>query len=74
MIRPATAARWVARVATDPTLADTTGRHFTLGHRVPSWPGSRNHKNAARLWDASVDLVNTPTPDHAAPEAREQLT
>ena len=67
MIRPATAARWIARVATDPKLAGTTGRHFMLGRRARSWPGSRSHRQAARLWDATTDLVNTPAPNPAAP-------
>jgi NAD(P)-dependent dehydrogenase (short-subunit alcohol dehydrogenase family) len=57
MIKPATTARWVARVATDPKLAGTTGRHFMLGHVAPSWPGSRSHRKAARLWEATADLV-----------------
>jgi NAD(P)-dependent dehydrogenase (short-subunit alcohol dehydrogenase family) len=62
MIKPATAARWVARVATDPNLEGTTGRHFMLGHRAPGWPGSRSHRKATRLWDATTELVATPTP------------
>ena len=62
MIKPATAARWVARVATDPNLEGTTGRHFMLGHRAPSWPGSRSHRKATRLWDATTELLATPTP------------
>jgi NAD(P)-dependent dehydrogenase (short-subunit alcohol dehydrogenase family) len=57
MIRPETAARWVARAATDARLANTTGRHFMLGHRAPSPPGSRSHRRASRLWDASVELT-----------------
>jgi hypothetical protein len=61
MIKPTTTARWVARVATDPKLAGTTGRHFMVGHRVPSWPGSRSHGKAVRLWDASTELVGGPT-------------
>jgi NAD(P)-dependent dehydrogenase (short-subunit alcohol dehydrogenase family) len=58
MIKPATTARWVARVATDPALAGTTGRHFMFGHRVPSWPGSRSHRKATRLWDVTSELVS----------------
>jgi len=59
MIKPATAARWVARVATDPNLEGTTGRHFMLGHRAPSWPGSRSHRKADRLWAATTELLAT---------------
>jgi hypothetical protein len=47
-------------VATDPKLAGTTGRHFMVGHRVLSWPGSRSHGKAVRLWDASAELVGVP--------------
>lgn len=57
MIRPQTAARWVARAATDERLASTTGRHFMLGHRVPTPPGTRSRKRAARLWEASTGLT-----------------
>ena len=57
MIRPETAARWVARAATDERFASTTGRHFMLGHRAPTPPGTRNRKRARRLWDASVELT-----------------
>ncbi len=57
MISPATAARWVVRVATDPDLETTTGRHFMFGHRAPSWPGSRSHRRAERLWAATTALV-----------------
>jgi NAD(P)-dependent dehydrogenase (short-subunit alcohol dehydrogenase family) len=60
MIRPQTAARWVARAATDERLASTTGRHFMLGHRAPTPPGTRSRKRAARLWDASVELTKSP--------------
>ena len=60
MIRPERAARWLARAATDERFANTTGRHFMLGHRVPSPPGSRNHRRASRLWDASVELTQNP--------------
>jgi len=59
MIRPATAARWVARVAVDERLAGTTGRHFMLGRRAPSPPGSRSRRRAARLWDVSTEVVRT---------------
>ena len=59
MIRPATAARWVARAAIDPRLASTTGRHFQFGHRAPSPPGSRSRRQATRLWDVSSDLTRS---------------
>ena len=59
MIRPATAARWVARAAIDPRLASTTGRHFQFGHRAPSPPGSRSRRQATRLWDASSELTRS---------------
>jgi NAD(P)-dependent dehydrogenase (short-subunit alcohol dehydrogenase family) len=59
MIAPETAARWVARAATDERFAGTTGRHFMLGHRVPSAPGTRNPKRAGRLWDASAELTTS---------------
>jgi NAD(P)-dependent dehydrogenase (short-subunit alcohol dehydrogenase family) len=58
MIRPQTAALWVARAATDERLASTTGHHFMLGHQAPTPPGTRNRKRAARLWDASTELTN----------------
>jgi NAD(P)-dependent dehydrogenase (short-subunit alcohol dehydrogenase family) len=58
MIKPQTAARWVARAATDERLASTTGRHFMLGHQAPTPPGTRNRKRAARLWDASTELTS----------------
>lgn len=57
MIRPQAAARWVARAATDERFASTTGRHFMLGHRAPTPPGTRSRRRAARLWDASVELT-----------------
>jgi NAD(P)-dependent dehydrogenase (short-subunit alcohol dehydrogenase family) len=57
MIRPQTAARWVARAATDERLASTTGHHFMLGHQAPTPPGSRNRNRAARLWEASTQLT-----------------
>jgi NAD(P)-dependent dehydrogenase (short-subunit alcohol dehydrogenase family) len=57
MIRPQTAAQWVASAATDERWASTTGRHFMLGHRAPTPPGTRNSKRAARLWDASNELT-----------------
>ena len=57
MIRPETAARWVARAATDERLAGTTGRHFMLGHRAPTPLGTRSRRRATRLWDASVELT-----------------
>ncbi len=60
MIRPTTAARWVARVAVEPRLARTTGRHFMLGHRAPSPPGRRSRRQASRLWRASVELTSKP--------------
>ena len=59
MIRPTTAARWVGRAATDERFVNTTGRHFMLGRRVPSPPGSRNHRRVSRLWDASVELTQS---------------
>jgi hypothetical protein len=59
MIRPQTAARWVARAATDERLLSTTGRHFMLGHRAPTPLGTRSHKRAARLWDASIELTTS---------------
>ena len=60
MIRPETAARWVVRAAVDPSLSHTTGRHFLLGHRAPSPPGSRSGRRAARLWEASSELTAIP--------------
>jgi NAD(P)-dependent dehydrogenase (short-subunit alcohol dehydrogenase family) len=57
MIKPATSARWVARVASDPKLADITGRHFFLGHQVPRLVPGHGHRKAVRLWDASSELV-----------------
>ena len=60
-----TSARWVARAAPTSRLADTTGRHFILGRRVPSPPGSRNRRRASRLWKVSVDLT-TPSRTTAA--------
>ena len=65
MVRPARPARWVARAALDEKLAGTTGRHFMLGRRVPSPPGSRNRRRASRLWKVSVDLT-TPSRTTAA--------
>ena len=65
MLRPARPARWVARAALDEKLAGTTGRHFMLGRRVPSPPGSRNRRRATRLWTVSVDLT-TPSRTTAA--------
>lgn len=65
MIRPARAARWVARAALDEKLSRTTGRHFMLGHRVPSPPGSRSRSRASRLWDASTDLTTRPETSRA---------
>jgi NAD(P)-dependent dehydrogenase (short-subunit alcohol dehydrogenase family) len=59
MIRPQTAAQWVARAATDGRFASTTGRHFMLGHRAPTPPGTRNHTRATRLWDASIELTRS---------------
>jgi hypothetical protein len=59
MIRPETAARWVARAAIDERFASTTGRHFMLGHRSPTPPGTRNRTRATRLWDASVELTRS---------------
>ena len=59
MIGPQTAARWVARAATDERLARTTGRHFMLGHRAPSPPGTRSRARATRLWDASLELTES---------------
>jgi NAD(P)-dependent dehydrogenase (short-subunit alcohol dehydrogenase family) len=61
MITPATSARWVARVASDPTLAIVTGRHFFLGHRVPRVVPGHGHRKAVRLWDATTELVGTAT-------------
>ncbi|HTX08936.1 MAG TPA: SDR family NAD(P)-dependent oxidoreductase [Solirubrobacteraceae bacterium] len=57
MVRPATPARWVARAALDGQLADTTGRHFILGHRVPSLPASHNRHLANQLWEISTTLT-----------------
>jgi hypothetical protein len=57
MIRPQTAARWVARAATDERFTATTGRHFMLGRRAPSPLGTRSQTRASRLWDASVELT-----------------
>ena len=57
MVPPARPARWVARAALDEKLAGTTGRHFMLGRRVPSPPGSWNRRRASRLWEVSVDLT-----------------
>jgi retinol dehydrogenase-14 len=57
MVPPARPARWVARAALDEKLAGTTGRHFMLGRRVPSPPGSRSRRRASRLWEVSVDLT-----------------
>ncbi len=65
MVRPARPARWVARAALDEKLAGATGRHFMLGRRVPSPPGSRNRRRASRLWKVSVDLT-TPSRTAAA--------
>jgi retinol dehydrogenase-14 len=65
MIRPATAARWVARAALDEKLSRTTGRHFMLGHRVPRFPGSRSRSRTSRLWDASTDLTTRPEASRA---------
>jgi NAD(P)-dependent dehydrogenase (short-subunit alcohol dehydrogenase family) len=65
MIRPATAARWVARAALDEKLSRTTGRHSMLGHRVPSPPGSRSRSRASRLWDVSTDLTTRPDASRA---------
>ena len=67
MIRPQTAARWVVRAAIDPKLSHTTGRHFLLGHRALSPPGSRSRRHAARLWDASSDLTAIPSTHDMAP-------
>ena len=63
MVAPATPARWVARAALDEQLANTTGRHFILGHRTPSLPASRNRRQASQLLTASTDLT---TPSEAS--------
>ena len=57
MVRPARPAQWVARAALDEKLAGATGRHFMLGRRVPSPPGSRNRRQASRLWEVSVEMT-----------------
>ena len=62
MIRPQTAAHWVSRAATDERFASTTGRHFMLGHRTPTPPGTRSRKRASRLWDLSIELTRNPLP------------
>jgi NAD(P)-dependent dehydrogenase (short-subunit alcohol dehydrogenase family) len=62
MIKPATSARWVARVASDPKFADTTGRHFFFGHLVPRLVPGHGHRKAVRLWDASSELVGAVRP------------
>jgi NAD(P)-dependent dehydrogenase (short-subunit alcohol dehydrogenase family) len=58
MIKPATSARWVARVASDPNLADITGQHFFLGRRVPRLVPGHGHRKAVRLWDATTELLS----------------
>jgi NAD(P)-dependent dehydrogenase (short-subunit alcohol dehydrogenase family) len=59
MITPATSARWVARVASDPALAGTTGRHFFLGRPVPRLVPGHGHRKAGRLWDATGELLSS---------------
>ena len=59
MVRPTTPARWVARAALDPRLAHTTGRHFILGHRIPSLPANQNRRQANRLWATSTTLTRS---------------
>ena len=59
MVRPATPARWVARAALDSRLADTTGRHFILGHRIPSLSANHSRRQANRLWEISTRLTTS---------------
>ncbi len=59
MVRPATPARWVARAALDSRLADTTGRHFILGHRIPSLSANHSRRQANRLWEVSTRLTTS---------------
>ena len=59
MVRPADSARWVARAALDSRLADTTGRHFILGHRIPSLSANHSRRQANRLWEISTRLTTS---------------
>jgi len=54
MIRPQTAAHWVASAAVDDRFAATSGRHIMFGRRAPSPPASRSQRAASRLWKASA--------------------
>ncbi len=76
-VDPTRPAQWVARAALDAKLAGTTGRHFMFGHRVPSPPGSRNHRAARRLWEISLGLTTlsrTTAPRRTTPSSRRRDT
>ncbi|AYF79656.1 SDR family NAD(P)-dependent oxidoreductase [Nocardia yunnanensis] len=47
----------LARLVTDPELAQTTGEYFTGAAQVPSAPESYDRDRATRLWQVSEELV-----------------
>ncbi|UYY58561.1 SDR family oxidoreductase [Sphingomonas sp. S2-65] len=58
--RPATAARAVIRLATDPTLAGVSGRYFEGMKETRPAPAARDAASAGRLWGISEALTELP--------------
>lgn len=57
---PAQGAEMTVRLATDPSLADVSGRFFTstaIARLLPMIPSVRNHDLQRRLWERTTDLV-----------------